>query len=99
MWIRWAKQDLDPNLGPCLIIALTWQQGPVLYKGGKGINDAARPPEGGPAEAGGFSTLEHWSPGTNARQPAENPLHEPVARWAIFDERRTRRTSVAQVFF
>ena len=32
----------------CLIITETRQQGPVLYKGDNG---AARPPEGGPAEA------------------------------------------------
>ena len=32
----------------CLIIAKTGQQGSVLYKG---VNDAVRPPEGGPAEA------------------------------------------------
>ena len=34
---------MDPNLGP------------VLYKGDKGVNDAARPPKGGPAEAGDLS--------------------------------------------
>ena len=39
----------------CLIIAQTGQQGPVLFKGDKGINDAAHPSEGGPAEAGGLS--------------------------------------------
>ena len=27
----------------------------MLYKGDKGFNDAARPPEGGPAEAGALS--------------------------------------------
>ena len=32
----------------CLIIALTGQQGPVLYKENKGVNDAARQTEGGP---------------------------------------------------
>ena len=40
-----------PNSGSrhiCLIIASTGQQGPVLCKG---VNDAAHPPEGGPAEA------------------------------------------------
>ena len=31
----------------------TGQQGPVLYKDNKSVNDAARPPEGGPAEADG----------------------------------------------
>ena len=38
----------------CLIIAWTRQQGPGLYKGDKGVNDAAHPPEGGPAEPGAF---------------------------------------------
>ena len=28
----------------------------MLYKGDKGVTDAARPPEHGPAEAGGIST-------------------------------------------
>ena len=37
------------------IIAWTELQGPVLYKG---VNDAARPPEVGPAEAGGPFGLE-----------------------------------------
>ena len=35
----------------CLIIAWTGQQGPVLYKGDKGVNVAARPLEGSPAKA------------------------------------------------
>ena len=34
----------------------------MLYKGDKGVNDAARPPAGGPAEAGVFSALSlPWS--------------------------------------
>ena len=41
----------------CLIIAWTEQQGPVQYKGDKGVNDAARSPEGGPTEAKGFICL------------------------------------------
>ena len=36
----------------CLIIALTGQQGPVLYKGNKGVNDAAHSPEGCPPTYG-----------------------------------------------
>ena len=28
----------------------------MLYNGDKGVNDAARPPEGGPAQAGGHTT-------------------------------------------
>ena len=39
----------------CLIIAKTGQQGPVLYKGDKGVNDAGRSPEGGPIKARGLS--------------------------------------------
>ena len=39
----------------CLIIAYTGQQGPVLYKGDKGVNVAAPPAEGDSAEAGGRS--------------------------------------------
>ena len=31
-------------------------RGPEIYKGDKGVSDAAHPPEGGPAEAGGLST-------------------------------------------
>ena len=41
---------LDANLGPG-----TWQQGLVIYIGDKGVNVAARPPEGGPNETGGLS--------------------------------------------
>ena len=37
------------------ITAYTEQQSPELYKGDKGINDAVRPPEGGPTEAGDHS--------------------------------------------
>ena len=36
-------------------MAWTRQQGLVLYIGDKGVNVAARPPEGDPAEAGGLS--------------------------------------------
>ena len=39
----------------CLIRASTGKQDPVLYKGDKGINDAACPPKGGPAKAKGLS--------------------------------------------
>ena len=48
---------LGPKSGSrhiCLIIAEAGKQGPVLYKGGKGVNVAAHPPEGGPAEVGGL---------------------------------------------
>ena len=41
---------LEPKSGSrhmCLIIAWTGQQVPVLCKGVKGVNDAARLPEGG----------------------------------------------------
>ena len=40
----------------CLLIAKTGQQGPVQYKGDTGVNLAARPPEGGPAEPRDLST-------------------------------------------
>ena len=49
---------LGPKYGfrhVCLIIAWTGLQNPVLYKGDKGVSDAARLPEGGSAEAGGPS--------------------------------------------
>ena len=47
----------------------------MLYKGDKGVNDAARPPEGGPAEVGGLSAsslpLQDNVPSdTNAKKPA-----------------------------
>ena len=58
----------------------------MLYKSDKGVSDEARPPENGPTEAGGFSGLksatEHWPSDTDARQSAENPLHEAVANQA-----------------
>ena len=59
----------------CLIIALIGQQGPVLYKGDKGVNDAARPPECGPAEAGSLpaSSLP-WSIDCLAWMP-DSPLN------------------------
>ena len=44
---------LGPKSGArhvCLVTAQTGQQGPVLYKGDKSVNVAARPPEGGPSE-------------------------------------------------
>ena len=47
--------DFEPKSGSrhvCQLIALTGQQGPVLYKGD---NVAAGPPESGPAETGGLS--------------------------------------------
>ena len=49
-------------------------RGPVLYKGVKGVNEAARPPEGGPAETGGLSgsnlpLMDNAPSDTNARQP------------------------------
>ena len=34
---------------------LNWTMGPVLYKGDKGINDAACPPKGGPPEVNSLS--------------------------------------------
>ena len=36
----------------CLIIALTWQRSPVLYKGVKCVNNAARLPKGLPLSIG-----------------------------------------------
>ena len=46
----------------------------MLYKSDKGAYDAATPPDGGFKSA-----MEHWPFGTDARQPAEKPLHEAVA--------------------
>ena len=73
-----------------MIIAQTEPRGPVLYKGDKSFNDAARPLEDGAAEDGwgafGLrSALEHWSFGTDARQSGElsakiSPLHNSVQR-------------------
>ena len=64
----------------CLIISKTWLQGPVLYKGDKVVDDAAQPPEGGPAEFrrpfGLKSATKHWPSGTDSRQSAEKPLRE-----------------------
>ena len=61
----------------CLIIALIWQQGPVLYKGDKGVNDAACPSEDGPTETGGVkSAIEHWPSEREAKQFVEKPLRE-----------------------
>ena len=44
----------------------------MLYKGDKGISDAARPPEGGPAEAEGLSSLP-WNIDCSERMP-DSPL-------------------------
>ena len=58
----------------CLIIASTEQRGPVLSKGVKVINNAALPPEGGPAEVGGLSASSlPWSIDRLARMP-DSPL-------------------------
>ena len=47
----------------------------MLYKGDKGVNDAARPPEGGLAEAGGLSTSSlPWSIDRPVRMP-DSPLN------------------------
>ena len=48
----------NPDLGPGTdagFIALTRQQGLVLYIGDRSVNVAAHPPKGGPAETGGLS--------------------------------------------
>ena len=53
-----SQGGLGPKSGSrhvSLVIASTGQQGLLLYKGAKGVNDAAHSPEGGPAEAGGLS--------------------------------------------
>ena len=39
-----------------IIVGIRGQQGPVLYNGEKGINNAADPPESGPAEPGSLLT-------------------------------------------
>ena len=44
---------MDPNM----IIAKTGQQGSVLYRGDKDVNDAALSPEGGPADGLSTSSL------------------------------------------
>ena len=59
-WLCWSSDHLEqcgPGHGPksgsrqgCLIIACTRQQGSVLYKRDKGVNDAVCLPEFGPAE-------------------------------------------------
>ena len=41
----------------------------------------------------------YWLPGMYDRQSAEKPLHDAMADQAIFDERPTRQTSVAQGLF
>ena len=58
MWVKWVKLNHEPKSGSghgCQVIAWTRQQGLVLYIGKKGVNVAARPPEGSPAETGGIS--------------------------------------------
>ena len=50
-----SQTDLGPKSGSrhvCLVIAKTGPQGQVLYKGAKGVNNAAHWPEGSPAETG-----------------------------------------------
>ena len=54
----------------CLIIAETGPRDPVLYKGDRGVSDAARPPEGGLAEAVDLSASS--LPGSIDR-PARTP--------------------------
>ena len=63
----------------CLLIASTGQQGQVLYKGDKGVNVAARPLEGGLAEAGGLSASN--LPLISIPHPARMPDDSAKARW------------------
>ena len=57
MWVRWAKLNLDPKLGPGTYAWLELKLDSKVYKGNKGVNDSARPLEGGPAEARSLTTI------------------------------------------
>ena len=78
---------LEPKSGSkhvCLLIAQTGQQGPVLYKGDKGVNVAARQHEGGPAEAGGLSVPSlPWSINRPARMPDSLSEQSANLLWLI----------------
>ena len=58
MWAWWAKQFHEPKCGPenlCRFMASTKQQGLVIYIGYEGVNVAACPPGGSPAEMGSLT--------------------------------------------
>ena len=53
--------------------SLNWTTGPVLYKGDKGVNDAAHPPEAGGLSASSlllmFNAHPAWMPDSPTKKP------------------------------
>ena len=93
---------MDPNLyiDPCKPdYSLIWTTRSSVYKSDKGANDAACPPEGGPAEAG--SLLNSSLPviiDCLASMPDSQLKSLYVKQWLVM-RYLTRRKSVAQGLF